>query len=194
VIGAPLVPPRNGEGDRPAQPGGGGVDSRPGSENRPLHHASHGPPPRSGKEQRRRGKHRTLGAPDATVVRARKLRKEMSPPEALLWSVPRERPGGFKFRRQCPQGGFSLDFACLEARLAIEVDGEAHDRGDNPERDERRDGAIAAMGFFTMRIPAVEVFQNLEGVILGIVDVCRARGPLHRTSCGPPPRSGEELW
>jgi very-short-patch-repair endonuclease len=127
------------------------------------------------------------------VKRARRLRKEMSPPERLLWSVLRARPGGFKFRRQCPQGPFSLDFACLQARLAIEVDGEAHDRGDNPQQDEERDRAIARLGFLTMRIPAVEVFKNLEGVISGIVKACLARGPLHRPAAGPPPRAGEVL-
>jgi very-short-patch-repair endonuclease len=153
-------------------------------------------PPRNGEGDQPKaggGGPRVLQAPIKTVKRARKLRKQMSPPEALLWSALRERPGGYKFRRQCPQGACSLDFACLEARLAIEVDGEAHDRGDNPQRDEKRDRAIAGMGFFTMRIPAVEVFQNLEGVILGVVDTCRTRGPLHRRSGGPPPRSGEEL-
>jgi hypothetical protein len=36
------------------------------------------------------------------------------------------------------------------------------------------------------------VFDNLEGVVLGIVDTCRTRGPLHHASHGPPPRSGEE--
>lgn len=136
-----------------------------------------------------------MQAPIKQVKRARKLRREMSPPETMLWNVLRQRPGGFKFRRQCPQGGFALDFACLEARLAIEVDGEAHDRGNLPERDETRDPKIEDLGFFTMRIPAVEVFGNIEGVVLGITDLCRTRGPLHRAASrrGPPPRAGEEL-
>jgi very-short-patch-repair endonuclease len=117
----------------------------------------------------------------------------MSPPERLLWWALKQRPGGYKFRKQCPQGSFALDFACLEARLAIEVDGEAHDRGDRPERDMRRDLVLKQLGFATMRIPAEEVFGNLEGVVLGIVGECQRRGPLHRASHGPPPRSGEEL-
>ncbi|HEY1606189.1 MAG TPA: DUF559 domain-containing protein [Allosphingosinicella sp.] len=139
-------------------------------------------------------KHRTIGAPDDTIARARELRKKLSPPEALLWSVLRKRPSGFKFRRQCPQGIYSLDFACLESRLAIEVDGEAHDRGDRPQRDEDRDRIIEDIGFVTMRIPAAEVFGNLEGVVAGIVEACRVR-PLHHDALrrGPPPRSGEEL-
>jgi very-short-patch-repair endonuclease len=118
----------------------------------------------------------------------------MSPPERLLWWALKRRPGGYKFRKQCPQGSFSLDFACLEARLAVEVDGEAHDRGDRPERDMRRDAALEELGFATMRIPAKEVFSNLEGVVLGIVSECQRRRPLHHPppAGGPPPRSGEE--
>jgi very-short-patch-repair endonuclease len=133
-----------------------------------------------------------LRAPIKTVKRARKLRREMSPAERLLWSMLKTRPGGFKFRKQCPQGPFSLDFACLEVRLAIEVDGEAHDRSDRPQRDLRRDRSLRDLGFATMRIPAREVFRNLEGVVLGIISECQTRGPLHRASPGPPPRSGEE--
>jgi very-short-patch-repair endonuclease len=118
----------------------------------------------------------------------------MSPAERLLWWALKDRPRGFKFRKQCPQGPFSLDFACLEARVAIEVDGEGHDRGDRPQRDERRDRYLAQHGFATMRIPAAEVFRNLEGVVSGIVEQCRTRGPLHHAASrrGPPPRSGEE--
>jgi very-short-patch-repair endonuclease len=117
----------------------------------------------------------------------------MSPPERLLWSALRQRPEGFRFRKQCPQGRYSLDFACLASRLAIEVDGEAHNRAGRPERDARRDRFLEEQGFMILRIPAGEVFRNLEGVVIGIVEACRARGPLHQPSAGPPPRSGEEL-
>jgi very-short-patch-repair endonuclease len=117
----------------------------------------------------------------------------MSFPEVLLWQALRKGPGGFRFRRQNPQRGYRLDFACLETRLAIEVDGEAHGRGDRPERDAARDRHIAELGFHTLRIPARDVLGNLDTVITGIVAACRERGPLHRPSDGPPPRSGEEL-
>ena len=108
---------------------------------------------------------------------ARRLRKEMSPAERRLWRVLREGPGGFKFRKQCPQGPYSLDFACLEARLAIEIDGSAHDFGNRPARDEQRDAYVSDLGFLTMRIPARELLHNLEGVVMGIVAECDARRP-----------------
>jgi very-short-patch-repair endonuclease len=117
----------------------------------------------------------------------------MSLPEVLLWRELRQGPGGFKFRRQCPQESYILDFACLETRLAIEVDGESHGLGDRPERDERRDARLRELGFTTFRLPARDVLQNLEGMIAAIVEQCRASGPLHQPSAGPPPRAGEDL-
>ena len=156
-------------------------------------------PPRNGEgdraaKRRGGGGPAVLQSPIKTVKRARRLRREMSPAEAMLWRELRKKPGGFKFRRQFPLHPFSLDFACLDARLAIEVDGEAHDRGDQPQRDAKRDAFVSEQGFFTVRLPAVEVFRNLEGVLVAVVEECRARGPLHRPAPpdGPPPRSGEE--
>ena len=130
-----------------------------------------------------------LSGPGATIGTARRLRREMSLPEVLLWRELRRRPGGLKFRRQHPAGPFVLDFVCLSARLAIEVDGEAHDRGGNPGRDEARDQWVMAQGFRTVRIPARAVLDDVEAVVTHIVTQCQ---PLHRTSCGPPPRPGED--
>ena len=110
-----------------------------------------------------------LTGPKRTIERARKLRREMSLPEVLLWQVLRQRPGGFKFRKQHPAGAYAADFFCHEARLVIEIDGEAHQRGDRPERDARRDAWFAERRFDVMRIPAAEVLHDLEAVVLGIV-------------------------
>ena len=122
-----------------------------------------------------RKKHRTLSASDATVRMARKLRKEMSLPEILLWRQLQEHPGGYRFRKQHPIGRYALDFACIRARLAIEVDSEAHERGDRPARDEVRDAWVMRQGIHTLRIPAIEVLKNMEGVIIAIVEACQAR-------------------
>jgi very-short-patch-repair endonuclease len=43
-----------------------------------------------------------------------------------LWRELRLRQMGVKFRRQHPLGKYVLDFACIEARLCIEVDGSHH--------------------------------------------------------------------
>jgi very-short-patch-repair endonuclease len=136
-----------------------------------------------------------VGAPAKTVRLARKLRKDMSLPEVLLWQQLRQRPGEFRFRKQFPQDHYVIDFVCLAVRLAIEVDGEAHDRGDRPERDLVRDAYLVRLGFTMIRIPAREVLGNLEGVVAGIVEQCRGLRPLHHPAPpdGPPPRSGEDF-
>jgi len=78
----------------------------------------------------------------------------MSLPEVLLWQLLRKAPDGLKFRREHPTGEYSLDFYCADARLAIEVDGEAHSFGQRPRRDDRRDAWLAAAGIMTLRVPA----------------------------------------
>jgi len=127
-----------------------------------------------------------------TIGSARKLRRTMSLPEVLLWRELRKRLGGCKWRRQHPAGPFVLDFVCLEARLVVEIDGEAHDRGTNPVRDEARDEWLMAQGYRTWRVPAREVLANLEGVVRHAVHLARQCQPLHRPSGGPPPRTGED--
>ncbi len=123
-----------------------------------------------------------LKQPIKAVKRARKLRKEMSLPEVLLWVQLQKRPGGFKFRKQVPADPYTLDFACLSARLVIEVDGEAHGRGDQPRRDGARDRVMTERGFRTLRLPAYEVLKNMDGCIAMIVEWCASANP---------PRNGE---
>ena len=55
--------------------------------------------------------------------RARKLRNQATDAEQHLWRHLRRRQlGGYRFRRQVPICGYIADFACLEARLVIELD------------------------------------------------------------------------
>jgi very-short-patch-repair endonuclease len=109
-----------------------------------------------------------------TIIKARELRRTMSLPEGLLWQELRKRPGGFKFRRQHPILGLIADFYCPAAKLVIEVDGEAHDRGERAARDERRDRDVAQLGLRTMRVPAAAVLSDPAETIAGIIDVCSA--------------------
>ncbi|HWK35694.1 endonuclease domain-containing protein [Sphingomonas sp.] len=124
------------------------------------------------------------------ITRARRLRRAMSLPEVLLWRVLRQRPAGLKFRKQHPTGAYVLDFYCGDDRVAIEVDGEAHGRGDRPARDAARDAWLAGHDVMTMRVAAAEVLRDAESVVRGIVFQARARLPLHHPAApgGPPPR------
>ena len=101
----------------------------------------------------------------------------MRPPETRLWRVLRTDPDGFKFRKQHPMDACTLDFFCHSAALAIEVDGIAHEMGNNVARDERRDRWLAAQGIEVLRIPAIEVQHDLDGVVQAIVSRCAERAP-----------------
>jgi very-short-patch-repair endonuclease len=57
--------------------------------------------------------------------RARSLRHNSTNAERRLWYFLRGlKPQGYKFRRQVPVDQYIVDFACLSARLIIEVDGD----------------------------------------------------------------------
>ena len=124
------------------------------------------------------------------IRRARKLRKEMSLPEVLLWRQLRQRPFGLKFRRQHESGDYVLDFYCSDARLAVEIDGLAHDGPERAERDRKRDAWLAGHGIDTLRVLASEVLAEPEEAAAAIVEYARARLPLHHPAApgGPPPR------
>ena len=134
------------------------------------------------------------------VQRARKLRRVMTPPEVRLWQWMRGEPEEFKFRRQHPAGRFVFDFYCPAARLVIEVDGETHNRGDQPARDDARDAWCVGQGLRALRVPALSVRKEMDSIARAILAVCHeqlSRLPLHHSpeeANGPPPHAehGEE--
>ncbi len=118
----------------------------------------------------------------------------MTLPKILLWQALRKLQTGYKWRKQHPAGPYDLDFYCDRAKLCVEVDGEAHGRGDRPRKDAIRDAWLAEHGVITLRVRAVDVLKNLDGVVAQITEAARRRAPLHRPADGPPPRAelGEE--
>jgi very-short-patch-repair endonuclease len=101
----------------------------------------------------------------------------MTLPEIILWRELRRL--SVRVRKQVPADPYVLDFYCAKARLVIEVDGEAHDRGDRPERDARRDVWLTEQGVATLRIRATDVLQNLDAAMRWITAALDAR-------CEPP--------
>ena len=99
----------------------------------------------------------------------------MSLPEVLLWQILRQRPQGLKFRRQHPIGAYVVDFYLPERKTAIEIDGMAHDMGDQPQQDARRDAWLAAQGLTLVRVAAKEVLADPEAAADRIVRFCMAR-------------------
>ena len=113
--------------------------------------------------------------PKDTLMRARRLRREMSLPEVLLWKELRKRPGSLKFRRQHPAGIYILDFYCAAARLAIEVDGWGHDSADVRKKDAVRSAFLRSQRVATLRVPAKVVLEEMEIAVARIVEVCLGR-------------------
>jgi len=89
----------------------------------------------------------------------------MSLPEVLLWQHLRKRPDGLKFRKQFPFQQVTVDFACLERRLVVEIDGEGHSCGDQPRRDCARDAFLRREGFRVIRIAARDVLRDMDAVL-----------------------------
>lgn len=94
---------------------------------------------------------------------ARKLRRDMTEPEKLLWSRLRTRQLlDAKFIRQFPIGTAIADFACRSARLVIELDGGQHAEN---EADKARTKLIEAHGYHVIRFWNHDVMDNVEGIL-----------------------------
>ena len=107
------------------------------------------------------------------MLRARALRRMATPPECRLWQALRLRPGGLKFRRQHPFDGCTVDFFCPAARLVVEVDGDSHSMGDNPERDARRDAWLRSQGLRVVRFDAADVMNDTDAIVGAILAATR---------------------
>ena len=100
---------------------------------------------------------------DSLTWAARKNRKNETEAEEKLWNeVLRKRQTGYKFVRQKPIDRFVVDFYCSELSLAIEVDGNSHDK--KLERDESRDNFLKVCGIKTLRFTNEEILEEIEEV------------------------------
>ena len=98
---------------------------------------------------------------------AKTLRNGMTDAERRLWSRIRHEQLGVKFRRQHPIGTYVLDFACLDPKLAIEIDGSQH--VDQLAYDEHRTVWLESQGFAVLRVWANEVLSETDAVVLHII-------------------------
>ena len=86
----------------------------------------------------------------------------------MLWRCLRgEQLGGWKFRRQHPIPPYIADFACIEAKLVVEVDGGQHA---DSAYDAARDEHLRLHGWRVLRFWNNDVLSNPEGVAEGILN------------------------
>jgi very-short-patch-repair endonuclease len=119
-----------------------------------------------------------------TLKRARRLRRvEPSAGERAMWSLMRKlNQRGAGFRREAAIGSWAFDFAWLEQRLLVEVDGGVHAMPQVAERDARKDAWAQSHGWRIIRFSSEAVVcrpQEVRKAILAAVP------PLPRD---PPPR------
>ncbi|NBC21487.1 MAG: DUF559 domain-containing protein [Alphaproteobacteria bacterium] len=104
-----------------------------------------------------------------TVRKARRLRRQMTKAEVILWQHLRRRQlDGHRIRREVPIGPYIADFACVAAGRVIEVDGATHSNDGEIARDEKRTAFLQREGWYVHRVWNSEIFGNIEGVLEGL--------------------------
>lgn len=107
--------------------------------------------------------HHATGA----VPRARRLRREQTVAETMLWEALRKRK--MNFRRQAPIGRFVVDFVHFASSLIVELDGYFHEQPDRRIRDLERTAWLQSQGFRVIRFPEKRVRDDLTAVVEQIV-------------------------
>jgi len=97
---------------------------------------------------------------------AKENRQNPTEEETIIWEELRNSKLGHKIRRQHTIGVFIADFACLDKRLVIEVDGGYHLA--NKEFDNARTEFLKIEGFQVIRFTNEEVKSDLKKVLNSI--------------------------
>ena len=103
---------------------------------------------------------------------ARELRQPLTPAEATLWRILRNRNLGYKFRRQHEIEVFIIDFYCAEVKLCIEIDGDTHLEQGQQEYDAARTEYLELLGRKVIRFSNNDVRYNINAVVLEIINTC----------------------
>src|SRR5690606_34783566 len=102
------------------------------------------------------------------INEAKRMRKEPTEAENMLWQELRNRNLEDKFRRQHLIDDFIVDFVSLFKKLVVEVDGGYHTTAEQKEYDEQRTFVLNKRGFKVIRFTNEEVLNNLENVLQNI--------------------------
>ena len=96
--------------------------------------------------------------------KARVLRNAATDAEQRPWRHLRgRRLQGLKFRRQYPIAGYIADFACIEAKLVIEVDGGQH--AEQAAHDAERTRKLQINGYRVLRFWDNDVLLRTDAVL-----------------------------
>ena len=109
----------------------------------------------------------------STIAKARALRRVMTPEEKKLWSHLRNNAFGVHFRKQVPFGPYIVDFFCIAAKLAVELDGDQHYTDEAKRYVEERDNYLRLHEMTVLRFRNRELKTNLDGVLTEIWEACK---------------------
>jgi very-short-patch-repair endonuclease len=96
---------------------------------------------------------------------ARKLRKDGTKGEAILWSqvLRAKQFHGYQFNRQFCIEDYIVDFISRKLKLIIEVDGYSHNSKNN--QDKLRDERLSELGYTVVRFSEKEIRNDIKNVI-----------------------------
>jgi very-short-patch-repair endonuclease len=122
---------------------------------------------------------------------ARKLRKNSTFSEVLLWQKIKGRALNYEFHRQVPIDEFIVDFYCHELMLAIEIDGKSHEN--KYEYDLMRQKKLEDLGVRFVRFNDLDVKKDIVNIIRSLeitihelevsLQVKTSPNPLQRGKC-----------
>jgi very-short-patch-repair endonuclease len=118
----------------------------------------------------------------------KKLRKNQTPAESLLWKfIKGNQIKDTRFRRQFSVGNYILDFYCRKLKLGIELDGNSHFTETGQEKDKERDDYLNKLGITVMRFENDLIMKRLETVLSMIEEKIEELNttPLSRASTSP---------
>jgi len=96
---------------------------------------------------------------------AKRLRKNMTGAEKVLWMHLKKGINNIKIRRQHPIGLYIADFYCHKLKLIIEVDGSIHNEPEIIEFDEARQKDLEKWGYIILRFTNQQVMEKSDEVI-----------------------------
>jgi very-short-patch-repair endonuclease len=104
---------------------------------------------------------------------AKNLRQQSSISERMLWNalLSLKKETSLHFRRQHPLHPYIADFACVKARLIVELDCQSHDT--RLAYDAKRETVLRNRGWTTIRFSNEDVLSNIESVVEKVLEKTR---------------------
>jgi very-short-patch-repair endonuclease len=102
------------------------------------------------------------------------MRKQPSRAERVVWDLVRDRKLAAKFRRQHPVDNYIADFACIDAKLIVEVDGRSHDVSEQQDYDAQRGRRLRELGWRILVVRDDDVLRDASAVMELIRSALRA--------------------